>query len=150
MKKFPFYFSAVIIAVLIAVGAIFGFSVATNVYYAVKFFGAETARAVVHILIALLSLFMCGTAFFALFFGRYEIKGGTLYCKLGLFTFRTEVKDIFQVTEFKAQKKLVAYLVPEKFTVIVIKEKYYAGFCAALKAVNPSIVYTVENAEEKD
>ena len=143
MNKFPFRYSYLIIVLLSAVSVIFGASAALNVVNAVNHEIDGLLPIFFYVFLAALSLVMFVFSTAALLFGKYTVKNGFLYCRFGLLYSKTPIKDIFQLTEFKANKKLVAYLVSEEFTVIVVKEKYYAPLYEELKKVNPRIVYTI-------
>ena len=149
IKKFPFRYSALAITLIIATALLFAASTAVNIYDAVKFYDTERTRFIFAVIVAALSLIPLVLAIFALFYGRYEIKGGFLYCRFGLIFFKTDISTIFQLTEFKAQNKLVMYFKDEKYSVAVINEKYYQDFYKALKRFNPEIAYTVMSAEER-
>ncbi|MBQ9485908.1 MAG: hypothetical protein IJU83_03620 [Clostridia bacterium] len=148
MKKFVFKYPPVVWALLIAVSLIFAAAVTINVYDAIRLAEESTSRAVFAWIIAVLSAIMFTVALSVLFYGRYIIKDGFLYCRLGFFRSKTDVKTIFQITEFKANKKLVMYIVPEKYSVAVIDQSKYAEFFAALKEINPALSYTVVSADD--
>lgn len=149
MNKFVFRYSPIAWVTLIIIAAIFGLSTAANVYDAIKFADENTVQAVVKSVVAAASFaaFICAVA--AAVYGRYVIKGKYLYCRFGFFYTKTDINKIFQITEFKAQNKLVMYFTDEKYSVAVISEKNYDKFYAALKAVNPAITYTVQHTDEK-
>ena len=147
MKKFPFKFSLLVIVLLSLVTIIFGASVVLNVINSVKFY-TDTGTAVTYIVMTGLCLIMTVFSFGALIFGRYEIKNGKLYCRFGFICVKTDIKNIFQVTEFKTENKLVVYIVPEKYAVIVIKDKYYQEFYQALKKENPDLLFTTTDKAE--
>ena len=146
MKKFPFKYSALIIILLIAVSAIFGASAALNTVNAVNSAKIGVTETVFHGFLAILSFAMFLFSVAAMVFGNYSIKNGYLYCRFGILYSKTPIKDIFQLTEFKAMKKLVAYIAPEKYTVIVVKEKYFTALFEELKKINPEIIYTFSDS----
>ena len=148
IKKFPFGYSALAITLIVAAVLVFSAGVAVNVYDAVKFYGTNTSKFVFAVIVAALSLLPTVLAVAALIYGRYVVKGKYLYCRFGLISVKTDISEIFQLTEFKAQNKLVMYFKGEKYSVAVINEKYYQDFYRALKEVNPKITYTVISAEE--
>ena len=149
IKKFPFMYSAPVITLIIATSLLFAAATAVNIYDAVKFYQINTTRLVFAITVATLSLAAFLLAVSALLYGRYVVCGKFLYCRFGLIFFKTDIATIFQLTEFKAQNKLVMYFKDEKYSVAVINEKYYQEFYSALKEVNPEITYTVISAEER-
>lgn len=149
IKKFPFEYSAPVITLIIATALLFAAAAAVNVYDAVKFYQTETTRFVFAVAVATLSVVPCVLAVSALLYGRYVVCGKFLYCRFGLIFFKTDIATVFQLTEFKAQNKLVMYFKDEKYSVAVINEKYYRDFYAALKEVNPEITYTIISAEER-
>lgn len=149
IKKFPFCFSALAITLIIAAALIFSAGVAVNVYDAIKFYGINTSKFVFAVIVATLSFLPTILAVAALIYGRYVVKGKYLYCRFGLIFIKTDISGIFQLTEFKAQNKLVMYFKGEKYSVAVINEKHYQDFYKALKEVNPEITYTVISAEER-
>ena len=134
---------------LILVAVIFAVSTAINVYDAVSFAGENTVKTVIAIIVAAISLFVFAAVVAAAVYGRYVVKDNYLYCRFGFFYTKTEIAEIFQITEFKAVNKLVMYFQNEKYSVAVISEKYYREFYEALKSVNPNILYTIQSAEEK-
>ena len=133
---------------IISVAAIFAVSTAINVYDAVTFSGENTAKTVIATAVATISFFAFISAVAAVY-GRYVIKDDYLYCRFGFFYTKTEITEIFQLTEFKALNKLVMYFKDEKYSVAVISDKYYNEFYETLKSVNPDIIYTVQSAVEK-
>lgn len=149
MKKFFFKYSALAWVMLIVVAVIFALSTAINVYDAVSFAGENTVKTVIAIIVAAISLFVFAAVVAAAVYGRYVVKDNYLYCRFGFFYTKTEIAEIFQITEFKAVNKLVMYFQNEKYSVAVISEKYYREFYEALKSVNPNIIYTIQSAEEK-
>ena len=149
MKKFFFKYSALAWVMLILVAVIFAVSTAINVYDAVSFAGENTVKTVIAIIVAAISLFVFAAVVAAAVYGRYVVKDNYLYCRFGFFYTKTEIAEIFQITEFKAVNKLVMYFQNEKYSVAVISEKYYREFYEALKSVNPKILYTIQSAEEK-
>ena len=149
MKKFFFKYSALAWVMLIVVAVIFALSTAINVYDAVSFAGENTVKTVIAIIVAAISLFVFAAVVAAAVYGRYVVKDNYLYCRFGFFYTKTEIAEIFQITEFKAVNKLVMYFQNEKYSVAVISEKYYREFYDALKSVNPNIIYTIPSAEEK-
>ena len=149
MKKFFFKYSALAWVMLILVAVIFAVSTAINVYDAVSFAGENTVKTVIAIIVAAISLFVFAAVVAAAVYGRYVVKDNYLYCRFGFFYTKTEIAEIFQITEFKAVNKLVMYFQNEKYSVAVISEKYYREFYEALKSVNPNILYTIQSAEEK-
>ncbi len=149
IKKFPFEYSAPVITLIIATALLFAAAAAVNVYDAVKFYQTETPRFVFAVAVATLSVVPFILAVSALLYGRYVVCGKFLYCRFGLIFFKTDIATIFQLTEFKAQNKLVMYFKDEKYSVAVINEKYYRDFYAALKEVNHEITYTIISAEER-
>ena len=149
MKKFVFKYSPTVWILLIVAALIFSVATIINIYDATVFFSENLAKTVFAITVATISAFLTVLSAAAIFYGRYVVKGKYLYFHFGLIFTKTDINDIFQLTEFKAQNKLVIYFKNEKYSVAVIDEKLYADFYDALKAVNPDIVYTVQSAEEK-
>ena len=134
---------------IISIAAIFAVSTAINVYDAVTFSVENTAKTVTATAVATISFFAFVSAVAAAVYGRYVIKDDYLYCRFGFFYTKTEITEIFQLTEFKALNKLVMYFKNEKYSVAVISDKYYNEFYETLKSVNPDIIYTVQSAVEK-
>lgn len=149
MKKFTFKYSTLVWILLIAVALIFAASVAANIYDAVYYSGENQTRFILALIISTCSLALLIFTVSAAFYGKYVIKGKFLYFHFGFFFTKTDISTIFQLTEFKAQNKLVMYFINEKYALAVIDEKYYQAFYEALKKVNPEITYTVQSAEEE-
>lgn len=149
MKKFLFKYSALAWVLIIIIAILFAASTAINVYDAVRFYGENSAKTVIAVIVAAISFFAFIASVAAAVYGRYVVKGNYLYCQFGFFYTKTDVNEIFQLTEFKSLNKLVMYFKDEKYSVAVISEKYYREFYEALKNVNPSIIYTIQSAEEK-
>ena len=148
MKKFKFGYSPLALTLLILVAVIFAASVSINVYDAVKFSDYDTTKKTIAIIIATFSLAALVITVAAIVYGRYVVKGKFLYCRFGFIFIKTDISEIFQLTEFKAQNKLVMYFKNGKYSVAVINDKYYNQFYEALKAENPAIKYTLQSAEE--
>lgn len=148
MKKFVFRYSPAAWILIILVALIFAASVAVNVYDAVRFSDENLTKKIIAITIAVFAFAALVLTVAAAIYGRYVIKGNYLYCRFGFIFTKTDIHEIFQLTEFKAQNKLVMYYKGEKYSVAVIKDEYYQDFYNALKAVNPNITYTVQSAEE--
>lgn len=148
MNKFVFRYSPIAWVMLIIIAAIFGLSTAANVYDAINFADENAVRTVIKAVVAAASFAVFLSAVAAAVYGRYVIKGKYLYCRFGFFYTKTDINGIFQITEFKAQGKLVMYFADEKYSVAVIDAKNYDKFYAAIKAVNPSVTYTVQSGEE--
>lgn len=134
---------------IIIIAALFAASTAINVYDAIRFYGQNTAKTIIAVIVATISFAAFSSAVAAAVYGRYIVKDDYLYCRFGFFYTKTKISDIFQLTEFTALNKLVMYYTDEKYSVAVISEKYYAEFYEALKNVNPNIIYTVQSREEK-
>lgn len=148
MKKFAFKFSPLTIVLLIIVALIFASAVATNLYDAIVF-SFETTRSALSLVVALVSAALLTITIAAIFHSKYVIKGKYLYFRFGFMFTKTDISDIVQLTEFKAQNKLVMYFKNEKYSIAVIDEKYYHAFYDALKKVNPEITYTVQANDEE-
>ena len=148
MKKFVFRYTPLIWILLIVVAVIFAAAIAVNVYDAINFFAVNNVKFVFAVIFSVFSAVLLFLTLSAIIYGRYVIKGKYLYFRFGIFFTKTDITDIFQLTEFKAQNKLVMYFKDEKYSVAVISEKNYAAFYAALKAVNPAVIYTVQSADE--
>lgn len=148
MKKFVFRYPPIVWVLLVIVALVFAASCAANAIDAVNLPNENITRKVFAVIIAALSFSLFVISVSVLIYGRYVIKGNYLYCRFGFFYSKTDINTIFQLTEFKAQKKLVIYYVVEKYSVAVISEKDFAAFYKALLSVNPAIVYTVNSAEE--
>ena len=149
MKKFVFKYSTIIWIMLAIITAIFAAAVVFNVLDAVAFAGEIGARFVFAIIVATLSLAVLILIASALFYGRYVIKDKFLYFHFGLIFTKTDINEIFQLTLFTAQNKLVMYLKNEKYSVVIIDKKNYDAFYEALKKVNPEIIFTVHGTEEQ-
>ena len=133
MKKFVFKYSPIIWIMLAVITAIFAAAVVFNILDAV----------------AVISLTILVFIVSALFYGRYVVRGNYLYFHFGLIFTKTDINEIFQLTLFAMQNKLVMYLKNEKYSVVVIDKKNYDAFYEALKAVNPDILFTVQGTEEQ-
>ena len=147
MKSFAFRYSPVVWILLIAVASIFAASTAINVYDAAVFFAEFPAKFALAVTLAAFSAAVFTLTVAAAAYSRYVIKGKYLYFRFGLFFVKTEIGKIFQLTEFKAQRKLVIYFTDEKYSVAMISEKNYQAFYLALKSVNPDIIFTVHTAD---
>ena len=148
MKKFAFRYSALAWIMIVVIAALFAASTAVNVYDAITFFSENTAKTVIATIVATVSFCAFVSAVGAAAYGRYVVKGNYLYCRFGFFYTKTDINDIFQLTEFPSLKKLVMYFKDEKYAVAVISEKRYRAFYEALKEINPKIIYTIQSAEE--
>lgn len=148
MRKFVFKYTFTIWLLLILVSAIFAAATAVNLYDAIVFFTENRTKSVFALIVALISAVLLVSIVSAIVYGRYVVKGKYLYFHFGLFFTKTEIGNIFQITEFKAQQKLVMYYNNEKYSVILIDEKYYNDFYEALRKVNSAIIYTVQSADE--
>lgn len=148
MNKFTFKYSPLVWVLIIAIALLFTAAVATNVYDAVAFNGENRTRFVLSLGLAGISAVLLVFTIAAAVYSKYVIKDGFLYFRFGFLFTKTDIKEIFQLTEFKTQNKLVMYFKNEKYSVAVIDEKYYTAFYDALKKVNPEITYTVQSIEE--
>lgn len=148
MNKFTFKYSPLIWVLLSAVALLFAAAVATNVYDLIAFFGSDKPRFILSLIMVIFSAVLLTLTVAAAVYSKYVIKGNFLYFRFGLLFTKTDIKNIFQLTEFKAQNKLVMYFKNEKYSVALIDEKYYNDFYEALKKVNPEITYTVQSAED--
>ena len=148
MNKFTFKYSPLIWVLLTVISLLFAAAVATNLYDAIAFSGEGAARFILSLSMAILSALLLTLTVAAAIYSKYVVKGKFLYFRLGFLYTKTDINDIFQLTEFKRQNKLVMYFKNEKYSVAVIDEKYYNSFYEALKKVNPEITYTVQSVEE--
>ena len=148
MKKFVFKYSHILWILLALISLIFAAAVALNIYDAISFANEIGARFILSLILALISATLLTLIVAAMIYSRYVVKGNYLYFYFGLIYTKTDINDIFQLTHFKAQKKLVMYFNSEKYSVAVIDEKRYEEFYNALKSVNPDIIFTVQSAEE--
>lgn len=148
MNKFAFKYSPLVWVLLVAVALLFSAAVATNVYDVVAFSDGDKTRFILSLIMAILSLALLTFTVAAAVYSKYVIRDKYLYFRFGFLYTKTEINNIFQLTEFKAQNKLVMYFKNEKYSVAVIDEKHYNDFYCALKKVNPEITYTVQSPEE--
>lgn len=148
MKKFSFKYSPVLKILLGVIAAVFATAVTFNIYDAVRFFGVFTTKFAFALTIALLSLILLILVLSALFCAKYVVGGKYLFFYFGLIRTKTDIREIFQLTLFKEQDKLVIYFKNQKYAVVLIDKKFYDDFYGALKAVNPDILFTVSGAED--
>lgn len=149
MKKFVFKYSPIIWIMLAVITAIFAAAVVFNILDAVAFAGEIGPRFIFAVIVAVISLTILVFIVSALFYGRYVVRGNYLYFHFGLIFTKTDINEIFQLTLFAMQNKLVMYLKNEKYSVVVIDKKNYDAFYETLKAVNPDILFTVQGTEEQ-
>ncbi|MBO4251710.1 MAG: hypothetical protein J5911_03500 [Clostridia bacterium] len=147
MNKFTFKYSPLIWVLLSLVTLTFAAAIYMNLHDAV-IYSEDAIKFAISLSLATVSVVLLVLVVAAMICPKYEIKGKYLVFRFGLLYSRTKISDIFQLTEFKAQKKLVIYFKNEKYSVAMIDEKYYGDFYAALKKVEPEINYTVQSAEE--
>lgn len=146
MQTFKFKYSKTLWIILIALVIVSAVGLGFNIYNATKFFeDSSIVGGVLFILASLLSAFLLVLAVSIIFHGCYKIKDGILYSFFGFIFERTPVNDIIAITKFAKQNKIVTYFVNEKFSVVIIDEKYYDDFVSALLKVNPSIIFRIED-----
>lgn len=148
MKKFAFRLSPLALSLMIIVSVIFAASAAINVYNAITVASEDYGKKITAVVLAAVSLISLVLTVAAAVYSKYVIKENYLYCRFGFIFTKTDIGEIFQLTEFKAQNKLVIYFKNEKYSVAVIKDKYYREFYDAIKAVNPKVIYTVQSADD--
>ena len=147
MKKIPFKYTPITIVLIILVIAVFGASAVFNAIDIFSFINQSVTRTVFSSVLTAFSVILLFVALSVVIYGRYIIKDGYLFIRFGIFYSKINIADIFQVTEFVKQKKLVYYIKGEKYSVAVIDKKRYQEFYDALKTFNPDITYTVISAE---
>ena len=148
MKKFVLKYSPIIWILLGLIAVIFSAAAVLNILDAVSFAGEIGTKFIFSLIVAFFSVVILILIISALLYGRYVIREKYLYFHFGLIFTKTDINDVFQLTHFKAQNKLVIYFKNEKYAVAIIDRKYYNDFYDALKAVNPDIIFTVNAADE--
>ena len=148
MKKFVFKFSPAVWILLTVISALFAAAVVLNIYDAISYANEIGAKFFFALIVATISATLLTLIIAAIIYSRYVVRGNYLYFYFGFLYTKTDINEIFQLTHFKAQKKLVMYFNNEKYSVALIDEKRYEEFYNALKAVNPDIIFTVQSPEE--
>ncbi len=146
-NKFRFRYSVIVWILLSAVSVLLAFGTAKNIYDFFILYDSSTSRAIFCAAIAFACLFLLVISVSVLVYGKYTVKEGKIYIRLGLFLSSIKTEDVSQISYFKKQDKLVLYLKNGKYTVAVIKSEEYSDFIAAVKRENPTVAYVMESGE---
>ncbi len=127
----------IIIAVLSTVGLII------NVYSAVEYY-KNKMNGLIFIAVSVCCLVLLVYSVLSLFYSKYIIKNNILIKQIGFYREKTDINTVTEIKKYKTLNALVIY-VNEDFYLISVNEYDYDGFIDALKSINKSIVYSIEN-----
>lgn len=141
MKSFRFKYTPTVLTLLVLVLLISVVGVCWNVFNLIEYSWAGTIKIVTYTLLVITTGALCVLVASLIIYGKYVIKNGFLYTCFGIFSNKTDIKEIVQITHFKKSDKLVVYFIDKKYTVIIISPDRYEDFVLAVRKVNPSVIY---------
>ena len=116
-----------------------------NIISIVEYFNLSTRKLISHVLLTVVTAFLCVIISSLLFFGRYKIKDGKLITCFGILRFKTDVFDLLNATHFKRTNILVIYYKNAEYSVIMISPEFYKDFIKAIRLENPNFYSNVES-----
>lgn len=143
MNKFYFRYSKLVIVLLVAVIILSGAGLVWNIYNIVHYALLDAMQTVVYSVITVLNAVVFGFALSITIYGRYVIKRDTIYCCFGLIKSKYKIAEIYQITHYRKQDKLVVFFADQKYTVIVISPAKYETFVERIREINSQIIFTV-------
>lgn len=141
MKKFKFDYSPLIYVLLFVVLGVLAVGMVFNVISLIDAIKVQPQNLFTSISIMVVTLLLIFLVLSVLLYGRYVVKDDYLYCYLGIIRTKIDIKQIYNLTYFKKQNKLVAYY-GKGYSVIVIKKDDFDEFTDALRQVNHEIYFT--------
>lgn len=144
MKKFKFYFTKLIVFLLVLATIIPLFSLGIDVYYII--FTPPFESVFKYIILGILSLVLAILSF-SLLFSNYKITKEHVILSVGLLRIKFEVNKIVQITIFNKTNALVVYFSDAKFARILIKKSLFDEFVKELREQNSLIIYSTTEKE---
>ncbi len=154
-KRYPFKFSAAMLALFIAalVLCVAGFALTTWRLVAFLSEGGDSIYSwIQYIILYFVSVFLAVLIVSMLIRSQYVITDKQLILQFGFIKTRYDIKTIYSVHLFQGAKKLAVYFddFQTKYTVIVVKPVWYDDFVKTLTERKPSIGFSFSTAEEED
>ena len=119
-----------------------------SLYTAYRLISDDIARLLASVFSTLLFIFLTVLLFGILFFSYYVTEGKFLITKLGLVKIKIEIPSITAAVYVTDKKKFIlTYGRKKECTVIMIPEDKQDEFMAALREINPKIIYDKKTAE---
>lgn len=141
MKSFRFKYSTLVWVLLSLVLALSLCGLVWNVFSIIEYAGLNTIKVLSASVLTALCLLLTIVSVSIMLYGKYVIKGDTLYTYFGIIRSKLEISKITQIIHFKKSDKLVAYFNQKDFIIILIAPAFYDAFTLALREVNKAIIY---------
>ena len=154
-EVFPFKFSPAMLCVFVLALILCAAGIALTTWQLLDFLRGDMSS-VYDWLKFILFYFVCGALAVLLvamlICSRYTVTEKYIVRRLGLICEKFEIKKIYSVNHFRGSGKLAVYFddFKTKYTIIVVKEAWYADFVKALQRRNPRIEFDFTTAEEEN
>lgn len=154
VKRYPFRFSAAMLAVLITGLVLCTACFALTTWQFSGFLTGDLSSFyewLKYILLYFVSLFLAVLIVSALIRSQYVITQTNLVLQFGLIKTKYEIKKIFSVCLLNGSKKMNIYFddFKTKFATIVVKETWYDDFIKTLVSINERIEFDFSTAEDE-
>ena len=110
----------------------------------------NTVKMVGHIVIAVITTILFLLTFSIAVSSRYYVKNDNVVLAFGVMKSKTSIKDGVAFVFMPAKRKLVLFFTENRFLTIVINPELFDDFVKEIRAVNPEIVYNVDNTGMED
>lgn len=140
MEKFKYKYSAAIIAVLVFIAALSAGGIVWNVLSIIRL-TQNGMPATTYYVTAVINLSLVALSLWIAFGGRYAITKENVILKIGPAKFTVKVSEIIKLVYFEKAKKLFMITVKSSATAVIIAPDKNDAFFAALKKVNPDVIY---------
>ncbi len=155
IKRYPFHFSAPMIAVFIAgiLLCITGVIITTWRVFTYLADGVVTTYDWLSFgLFYLVSVLFAVLLIAMLIRSQYIITDKQIILQFGLIKTKYEIKDIFSIHRFQGENKLAVYFddFKTKYAVIVVKDIWYDDFVKTLISRKPGLSFSFSTAEEEE
>lgn len=154
VKKYPFKFSGLMLALCILGIALSAAGVALTTWQFVRFLGGDISSAyewMKYILLYLVSILLAVLLTAMLICSQYVITEKQIVMQFGLIKQKYSIKNVYSVHLFRGARKLAVYFddFKTKYIMIVVKEAWFDDFIQTLTARNERIAFTFSTPEEE-
>lgn len=155
VKRYPFKFSALMIAMFI-IGLVLSLAGFALTLWRFLHFLKDAQTSIYgwmqYIILFFVCVFLAAVIIGMLIRSQYVITGTHFILQFGFIRQKFAIKTIYSVHLFKGLGKLAVYFddFKTKYLIIVIKESYYDDFVQTLIERKPSIGFSFSTAEEEE
>lgn len=156
LKKFPFRFSPLILAVLLVGLALCAAGFGLTTWQFLGFLDGGNLSSVYewlkYILLYFVSLFLALVIVAMLIKSQYLITEKQLILQFGIIRSKYDLKKIYSIQHFRGSDRLTVYFddFKSKYMIIVVKNSWYDDFVKTLLERNEKIAFDFVTAEEEN